>query len=119
MSAKTVLVTFDVDGTLIKSVGADANKFHKDAFTAAFKEVYGELAALLRVSGCSCPSFGVRMSKSLQQEAKIRPFVTGIDTNIDVIHHHGCTDRQVRTPCGNLQVQKFAVLTVLTARQRR
>lgn len=42
--SKTVLVTFDVDGTLIKSVGADANKFHKDAFSYAFKEVYGKRA---------------------------------------------------------------------------
>ena len=35
------LITFDVDGTLIKAVGAHANKFHKDAFAHAFKIVHG------------------------------------------------------------------------------
>ena len=35
------LITFDVDGTLIKAVGAYANKFHKDAFAHAFKIVHG------------------------------------------------------------------------------
>lgn len=36
-----VLITFDVDGTLIRSIGLDANAFHKRAFTYAMKEVYG------------------------------------------------------------------------------
>ena len=31
----------DVDGTLIESVGPDANKLHKEAFAQAFKQVYG------------------------------------------------------------------------------
>lgn len=31
----------DVDGTLIRSAGPDANKLHKEAFAAAFKEVFG------------------------------------------------------------------------------
>jgi len=53
------LITFDVDGTLIKAVGAHANKFHKDAFAHAFKIVHG------------------------------------LDTNIDVIAHHGSTDQLV------------------------
>ncbi|PRW57041.1 haloacid dehalogenase [Chlorella sorokiniana] len=35
------LVTFDVDGTLIHSVGPKSNYLHKAAFTAAFKEVFG------------------------------------------------------------------------------
>ena len=35
------LVTFDVDGTLIRASGADANKFHKDAFAHGLLEVYG------------------------------------------------------------------------------
>ena len=56
--AKT-LVTFDVDGTLIKSVGDDANKFHKDAFAWGFKKVFD------------------------------------LDTHIDVIKHHGSTDKLV------------------------
>ena len=38
---RTTLVTFDVDGTLIHTVGANANKFHKDAFAHGFREVYG------------------------------------------------------------------------------
>ncbi|KAF8056466.1 hypothetical protein HT031_006323 [Scenedesmus sp. PABB004] len=50
------LVSFDVDGTLIHSVGPDANRLHKEAFSAAFLEVFG------------------------------------LDTNIDVIPHHGGTD---------------------------
>ena len=37
----TTLVTFDVDGTLIRASGADANKFHKDAFAHGFRHVYG------------------------------------------------------------------------------
>jgi len=39
--ASPALVTFDVDGTLIRARGENANRFHKDAFAYAFKEVYG------------------------------------------------------------------------------
>uniref|UniRef100_A0A383W0B9 Haloacid dehalogenase-like hydrolase n=1 Tax=Tetradesmus obliquus TaxID=3088 RepID=A0A383W0B9_TETOB len=35
------LVSFDVDGTLIHSIGKDANKLHKECFSAGFKEVFG------------------------------------------------------------------------------
>lgn len=35
------LVSFDVDGTLIESIGTNANKLHKDAFAHAFKAVFG------------------------------------------------------------------------------
>lgn len=52
----TTLISFDVDGTLIHSVGEHANKLHKDAFAAAFKAVFD------------------------------------LDTNVDVIKHHGSTD---------------------------
>jgi hypothetical protein len=45
-----------VDGTLIHSIGKEANKLHKECFTAGFKEVFG------------------------------------LDTNIDVVEHHGSTD---------------------------
>lgn len=31
----------DVDGTLIHSIGKDANKLHKECFSAGFKEVFG------------------------------------------------------------------------------
>ena len=34
-----ILVTFDVDGTLIESEGDDANRMHKEAFSHGFKEV--------------------------------------------------------------------------------
>lgn len=37
---KTTLISFDVDGTLIRSVGQDANKLHKEAFSAALKEIF-------------------------------------------------------------------------------
>ncbi len=35
------LVTFDVDGTLIRSCGPDANRLHLEAFERAFREVFG------------------------------------------------------------------------------
>lgn len=56
---KPILITFDVDGTLIRAVGSNANKWHKDAFAFAMHEVFS------------------------------------IDTNIDVIKHHGSTDQLV------------------------
>ncbi|KAL4538574.1 hypothetical protein Ndes2526B_g03129 [Nannochloris sp. 'desiccata'] len=34
------LISFDVDGTLIHSVGPTANKLHKEAFAAAFRQVF-------------------------------------------------------------------------------
>ena len=37
----TTLCTFDVDGTLIHTVGDRANKLHKDAFAHGFRTVYG------------------------------------------------------------------------------
>ncbi|QDZ25900.1 putative haloacid dehalogenase [Chloropicon primus] len=36
-----ILVTFDVDGTLIESEGLHANKLHKEAFSFGFKSVFG------------------------------------------------------------------------------
>ncbi|CAI5458786.1 unnamed protein product [Closterium sp. Yama58-4] len=36
-----VLITFDVDGTLIHSVGSESNKLHKRAFAHAMKTVFG------------------------------------------------------------------------------
>ena len=53
------LLTFDVDGTLIRAVGESANKLHKDAFAHAMRVVFD------------------------------------LDTNIDVIKHHGSTDQLV------------------------
>ncbi|GFR49030.1 hypothetical protein Agub_g11052, partial [Astrephomene gubernaculifera] len=55
-TAPVTVISFDVDGTLIHSVGESANKLHKDAFSHGFKAVFG------------------------------------LDTNIDVIQHHGSTD---------------------------
>ena len=37
---KKTLISFDVDGTLIHSVGPTANKLHKEAFSAAFKKCF-------------------------------------------------------------------------------
>lgn len=37
----TLSPTADVDGTLIHSIGKDANKLHKECFSAGFKEVFG------------------------------------------------------------------------------
>ena len=36
-----VLVTFDVDGTLVKAVDRNSNRLHKRAFSHAFKEIFG------------------------------------------------------------------------------
>ncbi|GAQ85910.1 hypothetical protein KFL_002600180 [Klebsormidium nitens] len=36
-----VLISFDVDGTLIRSIGEDANAFHKRAFSYVMKQIYG------------------------------------------------------------------------------
>lgn len=36
-----ILVSFDVDGTLIRSRGEQANHLHREAFSAAFKQVFG------------------------------------------------------------------------------
>jgi hypothetical protein len=36
-----ILYAADVDGTLIHSIGKDANKLHKECFSAGFKEVFG------------------------------------------------------------------------------
>ncbi|CAM6095374.1 unnamed protein product [Calypogeia fissa] len=36
-----MLITFDVDGTLMQSTGENANLLHKKAFSYAFKEVFG------------------------------------------------------------------------------
>lgn len=38
---KRVLITFDVDGTLMHSTGQSANLLHKKAFSYAMKEVFG------------------------------------------------------------------------------
>lgn len=45
-----VLVTFDVDGTLVRSVGADANQLHKAAFRHAHVVVFGPVADVRCVS---------------------------------------------------------------------
>lgn len=37
----TTLISFDVDGTLIGSVGDAANKLHRRAFAFCFKEIFG------------------------------------------------------------------------------
>ncbi|KAH0448501.1 hypothetical protein IEQ34_022301 [Dendrobium chrysotoxum] len=38
---KRVMVTFDVDGTLIKSTGSSSNRLHRQAFSHAFYHVFG------------------------------------------------------------------------------
>lgn len=39
-ASSRVLVTFDIDGTLIEAIGTEANKMHKGAFSHALKELY-------------------------------------------------------------------------------
>lgn len=38
---KGVLVTFDIDGTLIRSTGPNSNQLHRQAFAHAFLQVFG------------------------------------------------------------------------------
>ncbi|XP_020575068.1 uncharacterized protein LOC110021073 [Phalaenopsis equestris] len=38
---KRVMVTFDVDGTLIKSTGNSSNRLHRQAFSHAFFQIFG------------------------------------------------------------------------------
>jgi hypothetical protein len=38
---RLILITFDVDGTLIRSLGDRANHLHKRAFAHAFLEIFG------------------------------------------------------------------------------
>lgn len=38
---KRVLVTFDIDGTLIRSTGPTSNQLHRQAFSHAFLQVFG------------------------------------------------------------------------------
>lgn len=52
-----VLVTFDVDGTLVKAVGASSNRLHKRAFSHAFKEVFGVDGHIDVIQVCSIASF--------------------------------------------------------------
>ncbi|GAQ88295.1 haloacid dehalogenase-like hydrolase (HAD) superfamily protein [Klebsormidium nitens] len=40
-ASSRVLVTFDIDGTLVEAIGTEANKMHKGAFSHALKELYG------------------------------------------------------------------------------
>jgi len=39
--SENVLITFDVDGTLMQSTGLQANLLHKKAFSHAFRQVFG------------------------------------------------------------------------------
>ncbi len=39
--ARRVLITFDVDGTLMQSTGPRSNSLHRRAFSAAFLQVFG------------------------------------------------------------------------------
>ena len=59
-----VLVTFDVDGTLCRSVGEDANQMHKAAFRHAHVAVFGPVADvsidIIRHHGCTDPMVSAR-----------------------------------------------------------
>ncbi|KAJ8438582.1 hypothetical protein Cgig2_024671 [Carnegiea gigantea] len=38
---RRILVTFDIDGTLIRSTGPNSNQLHRQAFSYAFNQVFG------------------------------------------------------------------------------
>ena len=73
------LVSFDVDGTLIRSVGQDANRLHKEAFTYGFQKVFGIDTHIDVVAhhGGTDPLIAVK-----------------------VLEHHGVPKEQVRDECG-------------------
>jgi phosphoglycolate phosphatase-like HAD superfamily hydrolase len=64
MKSGRVLVTFDVDGTLVRSTGADANYFHKEAFRRAHVAVHGHRADIsidvIKHHGCTDPMVSAR-----------------------------------------------------------
>jgi hypothetical protein len=53
--ARRVLITFDVDGTLMQSTGPRSNSLHRRAFSAAFLQVFGVEGSIdvIKVF-CSC-----------------------------------------------------------------
>jgi hypothetical protein len=55
--ARRVLITFDVDGTLMQSKGPRSNSLHRRAFSAAFLQVFGVEGSIdvIKVSA----SFGI------------------------------------------------------------
>ncbi len=55
--ARRVLITFDVDGTLMQSTGPRSNSLHRRAFSAAFLQVFGVEGSIdvIKVSA----SFGI------------------------------------------------------------
>ena len=67
-AAMSTLITFDVDGTLIESVGDMSNALHKEAFVAAFKDVYGVDTHIDVVQ--------VRMTKADTRSGKMQPRAT-------------------------------------------
>jgi hypothetical protein len=103
----------NVDGTLIHSIGKDANKLHKECFTAGFNKVFDWShacslpkyrcsvmlsfvpfsAACADVDGTLIHSIGKDANK-LHKECFTAGFkeVFGLDTHIDIIPHHGGTD---------------------------
>lgn len=50
--AYRVLVTFDVDGTLMQSTGPQANLLHKKAFSHAFLQVFGVEGTIDAIKVC-------------------------------------------------------------------
>jgi hypothetical protein len=55
-----ILISFDVDGTLIRSIGVDANAFHKRAFSYAMSKIYGVDGTIdaIKVGPCLSSCFG-------------------------------------------------------------
>lgn len=62
MTSLARLITFDIDGTLIKAVGSHTNRMHKNAYSYAFKKVFGVDGTIDAIDhhGSTDPSVAIR-----------------------------------------------------------
>ena len=83
---KRAMVTFDVDGTLIRSVGSSSNRLHRLAFSHAFHQVFGlsdatidviqvpDRSLSLQSFSLICTLFGYKLCNDLQKFPKLETF---------------------------------------------
>ena len=81
VQAMTTIITFDVDGTLIRTVGTDSNR----CITWTWQKV-----CLLRCRQCKKHTGCCRLHKEAFAYAWRKVF--NLDTDIDILKHHGMTD---------------------------
>lgn len=82
MSKPKTLISFDVDGTLIHSVGPTANKLHKEAFAAAFRQLF-DIDTTIDV---------------VPHHGSTDPLIL-----VSVLKHHGVSEEQAMTSLPDMQ----------------